>query len=219
MKNNEIRNLKNLTKKQEKKHKKIVNWNWIIKISILAFIISLIFSAASELAIPNVNIIIGIILVILFIFIGVIFDIVGVAVTSADEKVFHSMSARKVKGATLAVTFKKNAEKVSSFCNDVIGDICGIISGSAGAIISATLATKLNCNALIISLIVTAFVASLTIGGKALGKSYAINKSNIILFRFAKIISFFYKKRWECYMKKLTNRVFLYNIFLKKEGF
>lgn len=195
MKNSEIKNLKNLTKKQEKKHKKIVNWNWIIKISLLAFIISLFFSGASEILIPNVNIIIGIILVILFIFIGVLFDIVGVAVTAADEKVFHSMSARKVKGASLAVTFKKNAEKVSSFCNDVIGDICGIISGSASAIISGALSIKLNCNVLFVSLIVTAFVASLTIGGKALGKSYAINKSNIILFRFAKTLSLFYKPK------------------------
>lgn len=195
MKNIEIKNLKNLTKRQEKKHKKIVNWNWIIKISLLAFIISLFFSSASEILIPNVNIIIGIILVILFIFIGVLFDIIGVAVTAADEKVFHSMSARKVKGASLAVTFKKNAEKVSSFCNDVIGDICGIISGSASAIISASLALKLNCNVLFVSLIVTAFVASITIGGKALGKSYAINKSNIILFRFSKTLSLFYKPK------------------------
>ena len=195
MKNTEIKNLKNLTKKQEKKYKKIVNWNWIIKISLLAFIISLVFSGASETLIPNVNIVIGIILLIVFIFLGVLFDIIGVSVTTADEKVFNSMSARKVRGASLAVTFKKNAEKVSSFCNDVIGDICGIISGSAGAIISASLSIKLNCNVLYVSLIVTSFVAALTIGGKALGKSYAINKSNIILFRFAKTVSLFYKTK------------------------
>ena len=120
-----------------------------------------------------------------------IIDIIGVAVTSADEKIFHSMSARKVKGAKLAVKFKKNADKLSSFCNDVIGDVCGIISGSAGAIIAATLSVKFSLSAFLVSLIVTASIAALTIGGKAMGKSIAINKSNIILYRFAKFISIF----------------------------
>ncbi len=190
-KNSEITNLKNLTKKKEKKNKKLVNWNWIIKITLLAFIISFTFSGISELAIPNVNIFVGIILVIVFILLGVLFDIIGVSVTSADEKVFNSMSARKVKGAKLAVVFKKNAEKVASFCNDVIGDICGIISGAAGAIIAATISVKFNFNPFVVSLIVTSIIASLTIGGKALGKSFAINKSNIILFKFAKFICIF----------------------------
>ena len=43
------------------------------------------------------------------------------------------------------------------------------------------------------SLTVAAIVASLTIGGKACGKSFAINKSDVILYEFAKIISIFYK--------------------------
>ena len=60
-----------------------------------------------------------------FIFLGILFDIIGVAVTSSDDKIFHSMSARKVRGAKVAVKFHKNAEKVSSFCCDVVGDICG----------------------------------------------------------------------------------------------
>lgn len=191
---NEITNLKKLEKKKEKINKKLVNWSWIIKITILAFIISFAFSGISELSIPNVNIIVGIILVIIFIGVGVLFDMIGVAVTAADEKVFHSMNSRKVKGAKLAVAFKKNADKVSSFCNDVIGDICGIISGSAGTIIAATLSINFHMNTLIVSLIVTAVIASLTIGGKALGKSFAINKSEIILFRFCKFLSIFLKK-------------------------
>lgn len=188
-KNKEITNLINLTNKREKKFKKYINWNWILKITFVAFLLSFSFSTISELIIPNVNIIIGILLIAIFISIGVLFDIIGVAVTSADEKIFHSMSARKVKGAKLAVKFKKNADKLSSFCNDVIGDVCGIISGSAGAIIAATLSIKLSLNTFIVSLIVTAIIAALTIGGKAMGKSIAINRSNIILYRFSKIIS------------------------------
>lgn len=194
-KNKELINLLNLTTKKEKKSKKLVNWNWIITILLIAFIISFCFSAISELTIPNVNIVIGIILVFIFIIIGVLFDMIGVAVTTADEKIFHSMNSRKVRGAKLAVKFKKNADKVSSFCNDVVGDVCGIISGSAGAIIAATISSKFSLNAFVVSLFITSIIAAFTIGGKALGKSFAINKSNIILYRFAKIVSFFIKEK------------------------
>lgn len=190
----EFTNLKKQTLRKEKKNKNLTNINWVIKISILAFFISFGFSFASETIIPNVNIAVGIMLVILFIIIGIIFDMIGMSVASADPVPFHSMGARKVKGAKLAIKFKKNSDKVSSFCNDVIGDICGIVSGSAGAIVSANLSIKLNINAFFVTLIVMAIISALTIGGKALFKSYAINKSNIILYNFCRIISIFYKK-------------------------
>ena len=120
------------------------------------------------------------------------FDIIGVAVTASDEAVFHSMSSRKVKGASTAVNFKKNAEKVSSFCCDVIGDICGIISGASAAAIAVILVTKYHFDPLITSLVIAAIISTITIGGKAIGKSFAINKSNIILYGFAKVVSNFY---------------------------
>ncbi len=191
---NEITNLKKQTLRKEKKNKNFTNYNWVLKITIIAFFISFGFSFASELIIPNVNLIIGIFLVILFIVIGIIFDMVGMSVASADPVPFHSMSSRKVKGAKLAIKFKKNSDKVSSFCNDVIGDICGIVSGSAGAIVSVSLANNFNLNSFFTTLVVMAIISALTIGGKALFKSYAINKSNIILYRFCRIICLFYKE-------------------------
>lgn len=175
------------------KKKKQNRTKWIITITISAFIISFIFSLLSETLIPKVNLFGGIIILILFILLGVIFDMIGVAVTSADDKPFHSMSARKVKGANIAVKFIKNADKVSSFCNDVVGDICGILSGSAGVMIATTLSTTLNINPLLMSLLVTAIVASLTIGGKALGKGIAIKNNTTILYTFSKIVSIFYR--------------------------
>ena len=151
-------------------------------------------SFISETTIPNLSLWLGIIVTLFFVFLGILFDIIGVSVTSADEKVFHSMSSRKVKGANIAVKFKKNADKVSSFCCDVIGDVCGIISGAAATSIAATLVLDFKLNALLTSITVAAIIASITIGGKAIGKSFAINKSNIILYEFAKIVSNFYKK-------------------------
>ena len=190
-----LENLKVQTKEKEKKNKVLPDFKWIITILIMSFSISLFFSFVSESVLPNVHVVVGIIVVILFIVLGILFDMIGVAVTSADEKPFHSMNSRKVPGADVAVKFKKNAAKVSSFCNDGIGDICGIVSGSAGAMIALSVANSLAVNKFVISLLVTSLIAALTITGKAIGKSFAINKSNIILYEFSKTVSHFYKPK------------------------
>ena len=167
------------------------NYKWIAEIVLIAFIISIIFSLISEVAIPNLNIYLSILLALLFIFLGVLFDMIGVAVTTADEAVFNSMASKKRKGAKTAIWLKKNADKVSSFCNDVIGDICGIISGSTGAVIAINISSKFNTNQIFTTVIVMSIISAITIGGKALEKTYAINKSNKIVYKFASILSIF----------------------------
>lgn len=168
---------------------------WIITITLLAFFISFIFSLISELTLSKVNIVIGIIILVLFIIIGIIFDMIGVAVTSTTEQPLHAMSAKKIKGAKKAVSFKKNADKVSSFCNDVIGDICGIISGTVGVTITSTIGKIYNLDIFWVGLVVTSLIASLTIGGKAISKSIAIKNSNQIVYMTAKVLSIFEKKK------------------------
>ncbi len=192
--NSELKNLVEQTKKKEKKHKEQIDKKWIIKIVIIAFIISFILSFVANTTIPNLSLWLGIVITLLFIMIGVCLDIVGVSVTTADESVFHSMNSRKVKGANIAVKFKKSADKVSSFCCDVIADVCGVVSGAAGTTIAVSLVEQYHTNPLITGLVITAIISSLTIGGKAIGKSLAVNKGNIILYEFAKIVSYFYKK-------------------------
>lgn len=191
---NELENLIEVTKKKEKLKKEHVDKKWIATVVIVAFLTSFTLSFISEMTIPNLSLWLGILVTLFFIFLGIFFDIIGVSVTTADEAVFHSMSSRKVKGANVAVKFKKNADKVSSFCCDVIGDVCGIISGAAGTTIAAILVSQFKFNALFTSITIAAIIASITIGGKAIGKSFAINKSNIVLYEFAKFISNFYKK-------------------------
>lgn len=184
---------KEIKKQLARKTKTSVNYSWIIKLILITFIISIIFTFISETAIPNVNIITGIIITFIFILIGVLFDMVGVAVTASDEAIFHSMAAKKIRGAKLAIKFKKNAAKVSSFCQDVIGDICGIVSGSTGAVISIKIMQYFNTNNILITLIIMGIISALTIGGKAIEKGVAIDKSNEILYRFAYIVSYFIK--------------------------
>ena len=53
--------------KKNKKEKKLVDYNWILKISIIAFTLSIVFSSLSETVMPKVNLWIGIIILILFI--------------------------------------------------------------------------------------------------------------------------------------------------------
>ena len=180
--------------KKPVKNKRLVDYKWIITVTILAFFISLAFSFFSETTIPNANSVIAIIVIMLFIGIGILFDMVGIAITVADIKTFNSMATKQVRGAKLAVKLIQNNEKASSFCNDVIGDICGIISGSAGVALASILSSRLNINLFVISLLITAIIAALTIGGKAIGKATAINKSTPILYQFSRIVSCFYTK-------------------------
>ena len=181
------------SKRKEKINKKKTEYKWMLKIVLISFALSFGLSYVSQVTIPNLSLFFGILITLLFIGIGILFDIIGVSVTSSDETVFHSMNSRKVPGADIAVKFKKNASKVSNFCCDVVGDVCGIISGTAATAIATILANQFNWSLLFTGLFVAAIVAALTIGGKALGKGFAINKSDIILYQFAKTVSHFYK--------------------------
>ena len=170
------------------------NYRWAFIVTILAFLISLVMSFISTIVLENVTLLISIIVTFLFILIGIIFDIIGVAVTSGDEVAFHSMSSRRVRGGRMGVKLMKNASKVSSFCCDVVGDICGIISGSAGVTIVALVINLTDINELVISLLVPSLISALTIGGKALGKNFAMKKSTQVVTIVAKILSIFSKK-------------------------
>lgn len=167
------------------------NNKWIFSIIIWTFIMAIVFSIITENLMNNIDILAAFIILVFIIFIGVFFDIIGIAVTSAEERPFHAMAANKVIEAKYAVRLIKNAGKVSNFCNDVIGDISGIISGAAGSTIIFKLIERYDVkNSTILSVLVTALIASLTVGGKAFGKGIAINNSEKIIYYFAKILRF-----------------------------
>lgn len=170
------------------------NYRWAVIVTLLAFAISLVMSFVSTVVLESVTLLVSILVTFLFILLGIIFDIIGVAVTSGDEVSFHSMAARKVKGGKVGVKLVKNASLVSSICCDVVGDICGIISGAAGVTIVALIISKTNMNELVVSLLVTALISAITIGGKALGKNYAIKKSTQVVGAVSKILAIFSKK-------------------------
>ena len=134
--------------------------------------------------------------------IGILFDVVGVAVTSADETPFHSMAARKVPGAQESIRLLRNAERVSSICNDVVGDICGVVSGSASATIAVQIVNNFDFTwPNVVSLAMSALVAGLTVGGKAIGKTFAVNSSTNIVHAVGKVIHWF-RSLFDCRRRK-----------------
>lgn len=149
------------------------------------------FSLITENLMANLDILAAFLILIVIIFIGIIFDIIGIAVTASDEKPFHAMAANKVEEAKYAVKLIRNAGQVSNFCNDVIGDICGIISGAAGTTIIYKLIERYDFKSgTMLSIIVTALIASFTVGGKAIGKGVAMDNSEKIIFQISKMLKF-----------------------------
>ena len=171
------------------------DFKWVFIVTVLAFIISIVMTLFSTIIFESVGLLVAVFITLFFILLGIIFDIVGVAVTSGDEVAFHSMSSRKVKGGKIGVKLLKNTDKVSSVCCDVIGDVCGIISGTSGVVIVSLIIKLTNINELLVSLLVTGLISALTIGGKALGKGFAINKSKEIVTVVSKILSVFQFKK------------------------
>lgn len=175
---------KNLKRVLKKPKNGKIEWGWIVSIVLFSFLTSIILTFISSTLLEKINIAFAIILVLLIITIGIIFDMVGTAVTSANEKPFHAMASRKVPGAKEAIRLLRNVNKVNSICNDVVGDICGILSGAAVTYIVVSLGPLLGYLAtIIISLVSTGLVSAMTIGGKALGKIISLKKSEFIVLK------------------------------------
>src|SRR5699024_2744247 len=170
-----------------------------LMIAVITFVLAVIFSSFSSALLGSVSWIIGFGIVLIIVFIGIIFDMLGIAAAAAKDAPLHAMAAEKVTGAREAVLIHRNAEKFASFCNDVIGDISGIVSGSALAIVIIQVTQLLqkpdgSSFQIVLSIVLTSLIAALTVGGKAYGKYYAIHFSTNILLYTGKVIYFIEQK-------------------------
>ena len=170
------------------------NVNWIYKVFLLSFILAIVFSSGSSFIANHANSIILGIIIIIVIIIGIIFDMIGVAVLTSNESSLHAKASKKIRGAKEDIYLLKNAPKVSSICNDVVGDVCGIVSGSLGAVLTINIASYFNWNIVIVTTVITALISSLTVGGKAIFKTVATKKADNIVYNVGKTMSFFIKK-------------------------
>ena len=163
--------------------------NWIIKVFLFTFFITLIVSGLSNYISNNSNLIFIVIIAILITLLGIIFDMIGTSILTANEANFHSMASYKVKGSKESIKLIKNKSNIANFCNDVIGDICGIISGSMGAIIAINISNLLKIDNTITALIIASIISSITVVGKAFGKKYATRRSDNIILLVGKLFS------------------------------
>ena len=162
---------------------------WVVTIFLVTIVVSGTISFVSDEVMSRSGILTAFLILLAIIFVGIIFDVIGMAVASADEKPFHSMAARKVPGAQQAIRLLRNAERVSSICNDVVGDICGVVSGSASATIAAQILQNFEFSfPQMVTLLMSALVAGLTVGGKAVGKTFAMNSATAIVHTVGKLL-------------------------------
>ena len=162
---------------------------WVVTIFLVTIVVSGAISFVSDEVMGRSGIVSAFLILLAIILVGIVFDVIGMAVASADEKPFHSMAARKVPGAQQAIRLLRNAERVSSICNDVVGDICGVVSGSASATIAAQILQKMDFGLpQMIGLTMSALCAGLTVGGKAVGKTFAVNSATTIVHGVGRFI-------------------------------
>ena len=174
---------------QAKTEEKRRTRNCVLTIFFATIAISAAISLVSDFVMGKSSMNVAFLILLMIVFIGIIFDIVGTAVATADEKPFHAMAARKVKGAKECIMLLRNAERVSSICNDVVGDICGVVSGSATATIAAQVLQHFELSfASVVPLVLSSLVAALTVGGKAVGKGIAVNNCTDIVYHAGQVI-------------------------------
>ncbi|AZR74879.1 hypothetical protein BBF96_09045 [Anoxybacter fermentans] len=185
----------------------------------LTFIIAILVTLFSSGVVEFVSLPGAVIILIIVVTVGIIFDIIGVAATAADQAPLNAKAAKKIFGAKKALFLVKRADEVASFCCDIVGDICGTVGGALTAVIIIRIVDYgLNVNINILRILTLAFIAALTVGGKAYGKRIGIDKANDIIFIIGRIIAsvellfdFSQKrdsgggKRW-LYSKKLMTR-------------
>lgn len=180
--------MKDKSKKQNNSAK-----SWVVIVLIVTFILSLLFSFISSIAVEKLSIIPAVFVLLGVILLGILFDLIGVAVTVANEEDFHAQASKKIQGAKTSIKMIRNSPKVSNFCADVIGDICGVLSGAISAMIAAELISGYNMNSSF-QFVISALVASLTVGGKAITKEFAKIHSTQVVSFVSKIINIDKKK-------------------------
>ena len=175
-------------KKNQENKKEHSNMKWVIQSFIITFVLSVIFSYVSTNGVSSLSLIPAILILVLVILLGIFFDIIGVAVTVANEEEFHAKATKKVKGSKDSIKLIKNAPKVANICADVIGDICGVLSGAISALIAIKISSEFEMP-FNIQFILSALVSALTVSGKALGKEIANNNSTEIVHKVGIVLN------------------------------
>lgn len=169
---------------------------WGLFVLLLSFVLTVLFSFLTEVSIKGSPAYVCVIVLVVLLVLNISCDILANAIISCKPDSFHAMASNKIRGAKRAVSLCRNASKLGSIFADVIGDICGIVSGAAGTALVVYIAVSGNSlSELITAIGVSAVIGALTVGGKAMFKPFAIKHSKGIVFGFAKFTTFFVREK------------------------
>jgi len=164
---------------------------YVLLVTLASFTVTILLSLFSEFAARRLaSIVLAVAMLVTIIAINVVADILGTAATAARETPFHAKAAKKVFGAQQGVYLLRNADKVANFANDFIGDIAGTLAGALGISLMVQVSKGLPATDIVIlNVLITALIAGLTVGGKALGKHIAIEHANEIIFLAGRVLA------------------------------
>ncbi|AGA69841.1 hypothetical protein Desdi_2417 [Desulfitobacterium dichloroeliminans LMG P-21439] len=168
------------------------SWKHILFVFLLSFTLAVVAGLGTEILMRKTNIFIALILLLVIIIINIGFDVIGIAATAATEKPHHAKAANRVPGARQTVFLVRHADTVANFANDIVGDVTGALSGGMSAsIVLEMLQTYpgLGSHEIWIDTLMIALVASVTVTGKAVGKTFAIQKADEIMGRVGFVIA------------------------------
>ncbi len=192
--------------KESKPKKTKIKWAYPIRVLIITLSLSLVLNISSEAVLSGVGLIISIVILIIFVSVSILFDMIGVAVTAGNIEPFLARASKKEKGAKESIKLIKNAEKISSFCCDIVGDSCGILSGAVGASLAICIYSgQSGFLSILVPALVSSVVTSLTVFGKAIFKGVAVNNSDEIILRVGKFLNFFKLRKRDKAKKQLKD--------------
>lgn len=166
-------------------------WRRALRVGLLSFVLAVLVSYASGFALTRAPAIVALILVLALVAIGVLFDILGTSVTAAEQSPLHAMAAKRISGARQSLWLVRNADAVANFCNDIVGDVAGAVTGAAATGVAVQLSLILQTGIggeRLLGLLMVGLVAALTVGGKAAGKSYAIAHATDVVYVAGRVL-------------------------------
>lgn len=175
-------------------NKSAVTFKHVVLMAALTFLLAVAFALVSQLIASRVHsLALSFIFLLFIILIHIVFDIIGIAATAASEGPFHAKSAKRIRGAREGYLLIRYADRVANFANDVIGDITATVSGALGMAIALQLVLwQPRLPDLELSVAITSAIAAVSVAGKAVGKRYAIDNANRIVFAVGRFLA-----RWE----------------------
>lgn len=160
---------------------------WTLQVTIFTFFLAVVVGLLSQIATKSSDIFVQIFILTFLILVSIIFDSIGVSATSSNlEVAMRYTTCPRVQ--RIAQKLIINSEKVNNICNDVVGDMCGILSGGCCVNISIKL-SQTGLNGLVATIVVSSIVTALTVGGKATVKGISVASSEQIVVMVAKLLS------------------------------